>query len=80
VSTVISQLIDTFTVQYIAFVLPGKWQFNDFIGNAAWGYSFKLLVAIVMIPVIYIGHFFIEKYIGEKESEKMLEETARKDL
>jgi uncharacterized integral membrane protein (TIGR00697 family) len=79
-STVISQLIDTFTVQYIAFVLPGKWKFDDFVGNAAWGYSFKLLVAVAMIPVIYLGHFFIEKYIGEKESEKMLEETAQKNL
>lgn len=79
-STVISQIIDTFTVQYIAFVLPGKWKFNDFIGNATWGYSFKLLVAVAMIPVIYIGHFFIERYIGEKESEKMLTETAEKNL
>jgi uncharacterized integral membrane protein (TIGR00697 family) len=63
-STVISQLIDTFTVQYIAFVIPGKWAFNDFIGNAMMGYLFKLIVAIALIPLIYLGHYAIEKYMG----------------
>ena len=62
-STVVSQLIDTFVVQFIAFVLPGKWAFDEFLRNAAWGYSFKLLVAICLIPLIYIGHFAINKFL-----------------
>lgn len=63
-STVVSQLIDTFVVQYIAFVLPGKWAFDTFLSNAAWGYLFKLLVAVCLIPFIYLGHFLINRYLS----------------
>jgi len=66
-STVVSQLIDTFVVQFIAFVLPGKWAFNEFLTNACWGYSFKLLVALCLIPLIYVGHFAIKKFMGKTE-------------
>ena len=64
-STLVSQVIDTFVVQYIGFVVPGKWAFGEFAVNAAWGYAFKLLVAIALIPLIYLGHFAIEKYLGK---------------
>ena len=66
-STMVSQLIDTFVVQFIAFVLPGKWAFNEFVKNAAWGYSFKLLVALCLIPLIYIGHFTINRFMKKDE-------------
>jgi uncharacterized integral membrane protein (TIGR00697 family) len=66
-STVVSQLIDTFVVQFIAFVLPGKWAFNEFVRNAAWGYSFKLLVALCLIPLIYLGHFAINRFMKKDE-------------
>ena len=62
-STMVSQLIDTFVVQYIAFVLPGKWAFSDYLTNASWGYAFKLLVALALIPMIYLGHYVIGKYL-----------------
>lgn len=64
-STVVSQLVDTFIVQYVAFVLPGKWTTDEFITNASWGYAFKLLVAIALIPLIYVGHFAINKYLNK---------------
>ena len=62
-STAVSQLIDTFLVQFIAFVLPGKWAFDEFLKNAAWGYTFKLLVALCLIPLVYLGHFAIDKFL-----------------
>ncbi len=62
-STVVSQLFDTFIVQYIAFVVPGKWSFDLFLHNASWGYVFKLLIAVCLIPVIYVGHAAINKYL-----------------
>jgi uncharacterized integral membrane protein (TIGR00697 family) len=65
-STIVSQLIDTFVVQYIAFVLPGKWLFDDFLINASWGYAFKLIVALALIPFIYVGHYVIGYYINKK--------------
>lgn len=66
-STVISQLIDTFVVQFIAFVVPGKWAFDEFLSNASWGYTFKLLVALCLIPFIYIGHYAINKFINRTQ-------------
>jgi uncharacterized integral membrane protein (TIGR00697 family) len=66
-STLVSQLVDTFVVQYIAFVLPGKWAFDEFLRNASWGYTFKLLVALALIPLIYIGHHIIGRYIKKDE-------------
>ena len=62
-STVVSQLVDTFVVQYVAFVLPGKWSINEFIHNASWGYSFKLIIAVCLIPFIYLGHSVINKFL-----------------
>jgi uncharacterized integral membrane protein (TIGR00697 family) len=64
-STVVSQLVDTFVVQFVAFVLPGKWAMDEFLRNSSWGYSFKLLVALCLIPFIYLGHFLINRLIGE---------------
>jgi uncharacterized integral membrane protein (TIGR00697 family) len=66
-STMVSQLVDTFVVQFIAFVLPGKWPFNEFLVNASWGYAFKLLVALALIPMIYLGHYVIGKYIKKEQ-------------
>lgn len=66
-STIISQLIDTFVVQFIAFVLPGYWKFSEFVTNALYGYSFKLIVAILLIPFIYLGHQLIEKWVPSYE-------------
>lgn len=65
-STAVSQLIDTFIVQFIAFVLPGSWTMNQFLTNASWGYSFKLLVALCLIPFIYLGHFAINKFLAKQ--------------
>ena len=67
-STMVSQLVDTFVVQFIAFVLPGKWPFSDFLVNASWGYAFKLLVALALIPLIYLGHYVIAKYQKRNET------------
>ncbi len=66
-STMVSQLVDTFVVQFIAFVLPGKWPFSEFLVNASWGYAFKLLVALALIPLIYVGHYLIGKYLKKHE-------------
>jgi uncharacterized integral membrane protein (TIGR00697 family) len=68
-STVISQFFDTFIVQFIAFVLPGKWPFDEFVKNASMGYVFKLLVALALIPLIYLLHGIIHRYIKTAEEE-----------
>lgn len=79
-STAVSQLIDTFIVQGIAFVIPGVWTLNEYMKNASAGYAFKLMIAVAITPLIYFLHWLIDRYIGEKESEKMIEKTAQQAL
>jgi queuosine precursor transporter len=70
-STLVSQMIDTFVVQFVAFVLPGTWTMEQLLHNASWGYAFKLLVALCMIPFIYLGHFAIDRYLNEDNTEPL---------
>ncbi len=67
-STVISQLIDTFIVSGIAFWLPGKLTFIEYINTAGTGYIAKLIIALALTPLIYAGHYAIDCYL---KSEKV---------
>ena len=62
-STVISQLFDSFIVLGIAFWMTGKMTTDVFILSALTGYFVKLIIAILLTPLIYLGHYIIEKYI-----------------
>jgi uncharacterized integral membrane protein (TIGR00697 family) len=79
-STVVSQLIDTFLIQFIAFVIPGVWTMQEFMKNAAFGYTLKIIIAVCLIPLIFILHKALDNYFGEKESEKIIEKTAEESL
>ncbi|NMH26005.1 queuosine precursor transporter [Flavobacterium solisilvae] len=64
-STVISQFFDSFIVLGIAFYLPGIMDFKTYIISGLTGYSVKLVIAILMTPMIYLGHYVIQKYISK---------------
>jgi uncharacterized integral membrane protein (TIGR00697 family) len=66
-STVISQLFDSFIVLGIAFWLPGKISGETFVASAFTGYSVKLLIAIGLTPLIYLGHYLIDNYLGTEK-------------
>ena len=78
-STVISQLIDTFVVLGIAFWLPGKMTTANYFNASLTGYTFKLIIAIVLTPLIYVGHNMIEKYLGD-ESTHIIKSAAEESL
>ncbi len=79
-STVISQLIDTFVVLGIAFWVPGKMTTANFLNASLTGYTFKLILAIVLTPLIYLGHNMIEKYLGDEESHHIIKVAAEESL
>jgi uncharacterized integral membrane protein (TIGR00697 family) len=79
-STVISQLIDTFVVLGIAFWLPGKMTTANFLNAALTGYTFKLIIAVVLTPLIYVGHKMIDKYLGDEASHKIIKQSAEESL
>lgn len=63
-STVVSQLVDSFIVLYIGFVLPGSLTFDQFLHIAPTNYLLKLMVALSLTPIIYVGHSAIRKYLS----------------
>ncbi len=65
-STLISQLFDSFIVLGIAFWMTGKMSTQVFIASAITGYLVKMIIAILLTPLIYLGHSLIEKYIHGK--------------
>ncbi|MDO7614728.1 MAG: queuosine precursor transporter [Crocinitomicaceae bacterium] len=68
-STVVSQLIDSYIVLYIGFVLPGSLSFSDFMTIAPTNYVLKLIIAILLTPLIYLGHYLIKKFVLNQKSE-----------
>lgn len=62
-STAVSQLIDTFVVLYIGFVLSGKLTLNEFARLATGNYLYKLIIAVLITPLIYVGHGIIDRYL-----------------
>ncbi len=63
-STLVSQLIDTVVVQFVAWtgVLPLETIFNIIITS----YVVKMLVAVGLTPFIYLGHNLVERKLGIK--------------
>ncbi len=63
-STVVSQLIDSIVVLYIGFVIPGKLSMSEFFQIVPVNYSLKLMIALALTPVIYLGHWGMRKWLG----------------
>ncbi len=78
-STAVSQLIDTFIVLSIAFWLPGKMTTEVFLKTAMTCYLVKLIIAFLLTPLIYLGHFMVNKYLG-RDAGVILEQSAKESL
>lgn len=66
-STVVSQLFDSYIVLYIGFILPGTLSLDAFWKIAPTNYFLKLLIAISLTPLIYLGHWAIRKYLSREK-------------
>ena len=74
-STLISQLIDSFVVLYIAFA--GVFENDVLIAIAVTNYIYKFTIAVVLTPVIYFGHYVIDRYLGKEHAEKIAAESNK---
>jgi uncharacterized integral membrane protein (TIGR00697 family) len=71
-STAVSQILDSFIVLYIAFVIgPQHWSIPQFLAVGTVNYVYKMTAAIVLIPLLYVGRVFIERYLGHAEAERL---------
>ncbi len=77
-STAVSQLVDSFVVLYIAFVLgPQKWSMELFYAVGTLNYIYKMCAAIALIPLLYIARGLIRSYLGESQARHLREQAAR---
>jgi uncharacterized PurR-regulated membrane protein YhhQ (DUF165 family) len=67
-STLVSQLIDSFVVLFIAFYLGADWGIEQVLAICIVNYMYKVFMAIVLTPLIYLAHFLIDKYLGSELS------------
>ena len=70
-STVVSQLVDSFIVLYIAFKLGSNWSWQQVFAIGVMNYLYKFTMAIVLTPVIYFVEHRIEKYLGAELNKKL---------
>lgn len=74
-STLISQFIDSFVVLYIAFL--GVFSGQQIIAVGITNYIYKFSIAILLTPVIYLGHYAIDRYLGKENAQKISDEAAQ---
>jgi queuosine precursor transporter len=76
-STAVSQLLDSYIVLYIAFVIgPQHWSIPQFLAVGTVNYAYKMSAAIALIPLLYVARFAIGTYLGRDEAERLRREAA----
>ena len=76
-STLVSQLVDSYIVLFIAFT--GKFTWQQILAIGIVNYIYKAIMAIILTPLIYFVEHRIEKYVGHDVSKKMKEAAMGKE-
>ncbi len=84
-STIVSQLIDSFVVLFIAFYIGPRlssnqgtpWSLSLVLAVGVGNYIYKFLIAVLLTPIIYLVHNFIEKYLGANVAREMKQGAMR---
>lgn len=70
-STLVSQLVDSFVVLYVAFGIGADWTNSMILSVGTLNYIYKFSVAILLTPLLYWVHFLIDNYLGKETAEQM---------
>ncbi|WP_350177676.1 queuosine precursor transporter [Phaeodactylibacter sp.] len=77
-STLISQLVDSFVVLAVAFKLGPElvgnvepWSWAQLLAVGTVQYTYKFIMAIILTPLIYLAHYFIDNYLGHERAAAM---------
>ena len=68
-STIVSQLVDSYIVLFIAFY--GKFTWQTILAVGMVNYSYKFFMAVVLTPLIYVVEKRIAKYFGPELTHRM---------
>ncbi len=74
-STLVSQLIDSFIVLFIAFYIGSNWSMNQVLAIGVMNYIYKLVISLAVTPLLYVIHNMIDKYLGKELSNQMMKEA-----
>jgi uncharacterized integral membrane protein (TIGR00697 family) len=76
-STAVSQLVDSFVVLYIAFVIgPQHCPMGLFLAVSTVNYVYKMLAAVAMIPLIYAMKGAMVRYLGHDRADELRAQAA----
>lgn len=74
-STLVSQLVDSFVVLFIAFY--GVFPTQQIVAIGITNYIYKFSVALLLTPVIYLGHSLIDNYLGKQNADALSSAAAK---
>jgi hypothetical protein len=77
-STLVSQLVDSFVVLFIAFYIGAGWDLKLVLVIGLVNYIYKFLIAVLVTPLLYLLHSIIDKYLSEELSKKLQSEAMTK--
>ena len=78
-STVVSQLVDSLVVIFLAFVwiplLVGgpAWSAAEAAAVAMTNYVYKFAIAVGITPVLYLVHWLVDGYLGREQAARLVE-------
>ncbi len=78
-STLVSQLVDSFIVLFIAFYLGKGWSIQLVLAICFVNYCYKAIVAVILTPLIYFIEHRIEKYLGAETAHAMKQAAMGKE-
>ncbi|MEO6832314.1 MAG: queuosine precursor transporter [Chitinophagaceae bacterium] len=79
-STLVSQLVDSFVVLWIAFGVGRGWSWQRVLAIGLVNYSYKATMAIVLTPLIYILEHKIAAYFGPDMTHRMKQAAMGNEL
>lgn len=87
-STVVSQLIDTFVVIFLAFVIiPSLVKSGNLFSMkpdealmvSVTNYVYKFAIAVLITPILYLVHFLVDSWLGKETAEELVNEAHPSD-
>jgi uncharacterized integral membrane protein (TIGR00697 family) len=76
-STLVSQLVDSLCVVWIAFALFRGMPMAQATALALTSYAYKFLVAVLSTPLLYLGHAIVERWLGKELAQRMRADALR---
>ena len=84
-STIVSQVVDTFVVVFLAFVVIPKltggasWTIGDALAVALTNYVYKFVIAVGSTPALYVVHAAVDAYLGKETAAALVHHAHPSD-